>query len=253
MPEKDFELKYVGGFIEECKEESRNGQPVGIVEGYIATWDRDTGRDRFVKGCFAESIANHQERRDRQVRLKDHHYDTVGGFPISSVKEDRRGLFGRGEVNLNVRKGSELYALARQGVLVDFSVGFSALDFSFEEEDERITRIITKAKLWEGSVVDEPMNQQAHITAVKKRAQESGLVSVEDVKEWTVREFENALCESGHFSKGAARWLAKRYREEETTDDALLEVEDEEKRLTIASLADDLRAMSADLRERAGL
>lgn len=161
-----MELKYVGGNIREIKEETRNGEPIGIVAGYIATWDIDRGsygvRDQFVRGAFVDSLREHQVKR-RQIRLKDQHGRTVGGFPIDSVHEDEVGLYAIGEVNLNVQLGREVMALARQGVLSDFSVGFSVVEFT---EDQGL-RKITKAILWEASVVDEPMNPKAVITEVK--------------------------------------------------------------------------------------
>lgn len=162
------ETKYVGGRVVEVKEEQRNGEPVGILAGYIATWDIDRGaygtRDQFVRGAFSDSIREHQAKSNRPIRLKDQHYDVVGGFPIDSVREDEIGLFAIGEVNLNTQKGKEIMALARQGVLSDFSIGFSVVEFT---EDDGLRRI-TKAIIWEASVVEEPMNPFAKITEVKK-------------------------------------------------------------------------------------
>ncbi len=198
------EIKFVGGCITEVKQEDRDGIPVGIIEGYIATWDVDEGdffgtKDQFVKGALIESILEHMQRQ-RPVRLKDHHGRTVGGFPIITVKEDDRGLFGVGEVNLEVQQGAELYALAKQGVLSDFSIGFSVVDFSMEDD----IRKITKAIIWEGSVVDEPMNRAAQITQVKNVEDEDmNFYKIEDVKEWTVRDVEKALREGAQFSKNA--------------------------------------------------
>jgi HK97 family phage prohead protease len=199
----------------EVKQEERNGVPVGIVAGYIATWDPDTGGifgmpDQFVEGAFAASIEEHRSRGNRQVRLKDHHGRTIGGFPIATVKEDSIGLFGRGEINLETQLGREAFSLARQGVLSDFSVGFVALDDAVEGDIRRIT----KADLIEGSIVDEPANRAAKITEVKS-------LDLGELKAMTVREVEKALVDSGVFSKGAAKALAsamKRVEEEPEPD-----------------------------------
>ena len=72
-----IETKRLGGVLVQVKETERAGVKIGIVEGYIATWDTDLGdyfgiKDKFVKGCFRESIADHL-KRSRQIRLKDHH------------------------------------------------------------------------------------------------------------------------------------------------------------------------------------
>ena len=206
--DKKKEVKFLGGRITEVKQEERNGVKVGIIEGYIATWDVDEGdffgvKDQFKRGAFVESILEHIQRK-RQVRLKDHHGRTVGGFPIEFVKEDERGLFGIGEINLEVQQGMEVYMLAKQGVLVDFSIGFSAQE---AERDDDI-RTITKAIIWEGSVVDEPMNRAAQITQVKdSEGNDVDYFNTEAIKDWTERDAEQALREGAKFSKNAAKAL----------------------------------------------
>ena len=206
--DKRKEVKFLGGRITEVKQEERNGVRVGIIEGYIATWDVDEGdffgvKDQFKKGAFMESILEHMQRK-RQVRLKDHHGRTVGGFPIEFVKEDERGLFGVGEINLEVQQGMEVYMLAKQGVLVDFSIGFSAQE---AERDDDI-RTITKAIIWEGSVVDEPMNRAAQITQVKdSEGNDVDYFNTEAIQDWTERDAEKALREGAKFSKNAAKAL----------------------------------------------
>lgn len=196
---KSLEYKHAGGRVIECKEIDRNGVRVGQISGYIATWDVDRGRDRFHRGAFADSIKEHLDK-SRQVRFKDHHRNTIGGFPIGTVVEDDVGLFGVGEVNLEVQQGAEAYALAKQGVLVDFSVGFAAV----EAFDESGVRNITKAILIEGSIVDEPMNPNAKITSVKSNA------TANDVMSMDVRGVEQMLIESGTMSRKAAKALASR-------------------------------------------
>ena len=162
-----IETKFFGGRITETKIEDRNGVKVGIVVWYIATCVIDRGqygvRDQFVRGAFVESINDHMSK-GRMIRLKDHHGRTVGGFPIEKVHEDNIGLFGVGEVNLEVQQGRELMALLRQRALSDFSIGFGVV----EKTETDGLRIITKAVIWEGSVVDEPMNPQAIVTEVKE-------------------------------------------------------------------------------------
>jgi len=201
-----IEVKEFGGQVVETKETERNGVKVGLISGYIATWDIDRGswgmKDRFIRGAFAESILEHQTK-NRQARFKDHHGRTVGGFPPSTLKEDERGLFGIAEVNLEVQQGFEAFSLAKQGVLTDFSVGFSSLEDTESNIDGDRVRSISKAILWEGSIIDEPMNPKANITEVKKFV-------VDDVKDWTERDLEKFLKETGKMSKSAAKTLATR-------------------------------------------
>lgn len=159
----NIETKQFNGKITEVKQIERNGVKIGIIAGYIATWDLDRGNEQFIKGAFAKSLKEHKGK-NRQIRFKDHHGRTVGGYPIDQVKEDDTGLFGVAEVNLEVQQGRELHSLARQGVIVDKSIGFTALE---EDTAEDGRRLIKEAIVWEGSGVDEPMNEKANIVEVK--------------------------------------------------------------------------------------
>lgn len=232
-----IETKIIGGTVVEVKQDERNGVPVGIIEGYIATWDVDRGdfwgiKDQFVRGAFADSILEHKGR-NRQVRLKDHHRRTVGGFPIDTVREDAKGLFGVGEVNLKVQQGSDLHSLSKQGVLTDFSIGFSVDESSLDEQND--LRTITKATIWEGSVVDEPMNPFANITDVKSLFKEdddigtvikrirdyyyknnpemeklAAFYNSENVQKFNKRDLEQILKATGMFSRNAAKIIASK-------------------------------------------
>lgn len=164
-----METKRLGGTITKAHVEERNGVKVGIVEGYGATWDVDRGdfwgvKDQFLRGAFIDSI-NHHSQRDRQIRLKDHHGRTVGGFPIKNVHEDERGIFIVGEINLEMQQGRDLMSLIRQKVITDFSIGFSIEESNLDEQEE--LRKISKATIWEFSLVDEPMNEFANVTGFK--------------------------------------------------------------------------------------
>ena len=158
----NMEIKYNSGNITEVKEFTRNNIPVGLVTGYIATWDIDRGNDKFIQGAFTKSLQRYREL-GRPLRMKDHHDRTVGAFPIDSVIEDERGLKGTAEINLDVQQGRELYSLVKQGVISDFSIGYSVSDFGYENN----IRLIKESEVWEGSLVDEPMNPHANVLEVK--------------------------------------------------------------------------------------
>lgn len=184
MSTQERETKRLGGFLVECKEESINGLNVGIVKGYITTWDVDRGnpygiKDQFVKGAFQKSIAEHLERK-RNIRFKDHHRRTVGMWNIDTVREDDKGLYGEAEINLDVQQGREAMALIRQGALSDFSIGFSVKEYTIDGD----IRTITEAVIWEGSIVDEPMNPHAVVTDFKSVTPFQDLPLAERDREW---------------------------------------------------------------------
>ena len=211
MAQEKLENKAIGGLVLECKQETRNGVDVGIVEGYIATWDLDRGdgyeQDQFVKGAFRKSIREHK-RRGRQARFKDGHGRTVGGWPAEYLKEDDRGLFGVAEINIEVQQGRDAYLLAKQGVLTDFSVGFTAVKFT--RDTQKNIRTITEAILWEGSIVDEPMNPEANVTQVKTLNEDNQMdpITEDEVKDFTKRDFEEALRSGAGFTKKGAKLAA---------------------------------------------
>lgn len=155
----------------EVKEEERDGVKLGIIEGYGATFDLDRGDDIILKGSFLKSLERHKAD-NRPIRMLFGHdrNNLIGGFPVSEAREDEKGLWVKGEINLDTQQGQEAFALAKQGVLTDMSIGFSITSrdaVSFEEIDDRIIRVIKEIELWEISLVSEPMNAAAKITTVK--------------------------------------------------------------------------------------
>ncbi len=197
---KSVETKRFGGHVLETKESVVNDVRVGMITGYIAAWSVDTGGafgmpDKFMPGAFLDSLAEHKLRSRRQIRLKDMHNRVIGGFPIESAFEDSVGLYAEGHINLETQLGAEAWALIKQGVLTDLSIGFSSLE---DRVDDGI-RIITKAIVWEGSVVDEPANRDALILDFKNAMSFEDLPLADRSHEWEpdealnrVREFADA-------------------------------------------------------------
>ena len=165
---KGMETKFVGGYVIECKQETRQDSegreiPVGIIKGYIATWGIDLYDDKFIPGAFANTITDLKARGKANIPLKDSHKETIGGFPVELLKEDSIGLFGEAEINLEMEQGRDAYSLARQKVYDSFSVGYLSKEVEFVQG----TREIKEAKLFEGTLTDMPVNEGAILTEVK--------------------------------------------------------------------------------------
>jgi HK97 family phage prohead protease len=157
-----IEKKYCNLGIEVKEGTGQGGIPVGIVKGYLATWDIDRGNDQFVKGCFADAIRD-QKISGKPIPLKDSHDRTIGIIPANNLEEDNIGLKVSGEINLDVQQGRESMSLIKQEAYGSWSIGYRAIDFGYEGD----CRIIRKAAIWEGSVCDIPMNPAAVITEAK--------------------------------------------------------------------------------------
>lgn len=181
-----MEVKKGAGYVNKTSSESSGtivykGIEVGVVEGYIATWDLDRGNDVFLKGAFKDSIKE-WKKQGRDIKAKDMHGQSIGVYPIDELYEDDIGLFGKAYINLELQSGREAMSKARMGIYDRKSIGFSA-NPEFTKGEFPFGREIGKAHIWEGSLVDEPMNLNAQITSVKANCTDIdvklGLVSEE--------------------------------------------------------------------------
>jgi len=192
------EAKSFSFFADEVKSVERDGIQYGIISGYASTFGNvDRVNDMVMQGAFGATIKEYQEKR-RPIRMYYQHDDkeVIGAFSAFSMREDEKGLYVQGEINLEVQRGREVYALAKQGVLTDLSIGYTVRDFDMD----RGVRKLKSLALWEISVVAEPANPLATITSVK---------SVEDVKSTIKKksDFERILREVG-FSRSSAKYMA---------------------------------------------
>lgn len=161
----EIEYKTVNFELVETKEIQKNNQNLGIIEGYASTYSNiDRGNDIIEKGAFKKTLKDFI-KKNRMIKMHYNHSmdDIIGGFDPSDVKDDEKGLYVKGEINLNVQRGKEAYALAKQGVLSDMSIGYSINDMEYDKN----ARVLKDLTLWEISLVGEPMNPQAQILSVK--------------------------------------------------------------------------------------
>lgn len=186
------EVKYVndpamqGGKVEEYK-----GVKCGVVCGYIATWNKDRGNDVFHKGAFLESL-NEWKSQGRDPKVKDMHGNSIGVYPIDKMYEDETGLYGEAYVNIEIQQGKEALSKARMGIYDRKSIGFSA-DPKTTKGQFPNGRDIYKAHIWEGSLVDEPMNVAALITDVKSVTSYQDLPLGDGAKVWDSTEAEKRV------------------------------------------------------------
>lgn len=198
------QYKFFNLEIKEVKQiETPDGIQLGIIRGFLATYGNiDRVNDRIEPGAFTESLAALQQR-NRPIRMLFQHQrtDVIGGFPIDKVQDMSKGLFVEGQINLDVQRGREVFALAKQGVLSDLSIGFSIID---SEVDKEGVRVLHQLELFEGSIVDEPANPEAVITEVKK-------FHLDDIKQINTKKDFEKLLRQGAFSQNAAKELISKF------------------------------------------
>lgn len=194
----------------ECKFNLKAVGTGGEFDGLGAAYGNvDDGFDVVHKGAFADSLAE-----GMPAMLWQH--DTAKPLGVwIDAKETDAGLYVKGQLALDTQLGAEAHALLKMKALNGLSIGFVIPPDGANYDDHAI-RHITKADLWEVSVVTFPMNTRARISAIKAMA---GYNLVP-----TRRQAERVLRDAGFSGGQAEAILASGYaglHESETDADLL--------------------------------
>lgn len=154
----------------------------GYFEGYGSVFGNvDSYNEVVDKGAFKECLKELMPALLWQHRMSE----PIGVY--LEAKEDEKGLWVRGQLNLDVQQGREAYALLKQGAFSGLSIGFYTLEDYYDEKTR--VRHLKKVHLMEVSLVTFPANGKANVTGVKSHA--------------SVREFESFLREAGYSQEQA--------------------------------------------------
>lgn len=151
----------------------------GTFEGYGSIFgELDSYRDIMMPGAFKRTLKEDFEAKDRPVpMLWQHNSDAViGVYP--DIKEDDKGLWLRGQCNLDVGQGREAHSLLKQGAISGLSIGYTTV---LSEWDEKaLTRKLLEVNLWEVSLVTFPAGDSARVSSVKSIEGFTTLSDIED-------------------------------------------------------------------------
>jgi HK97 family phage prohead protease len=221
-----------------------------IFEALAASYGTlDHGGDVFLPGVFAESL-----KAIVPVILWQHDRHEPIGMPVE-LKETDEGLFVKGALpKADTFVSGRVFPQLKIRSIRKMSVGYITED---AEPAPNGVRLIRKAQLHELSLVTFPMNEYASVLSVKNRddilekikgadifleqekeqiaqaLQQRVCLSVTDLKNLEskefshIRELENALRESGAFSRAAIKLLSAKYSKvslENDDDEFALEV-----------------------------
>ncbi len=128
----------------------------GHFTGYASVFGvPDLGRDVVMPGAFAGSLAR---RGPQGVRMLFQHdpAEPIGRW--LDLREDFRGLYVEGRLNLGVQRAREIAALMQEGALDGLSIGFRTLSARPGADG---SRRLLGIDLWEISVVTFPMQPSA--------------------------------------------------------------------------------------------
>jgi len=139
---------------------------LGTFEGHAAVFGNvDSYKDIIEPGAFARSIQHRIASTGKAAFPILFNHDPMEPIGVTlSVAEDAKGLAVKGELNLNVQRGREVYALLKQGALSGLSIGFRTIQ---ADMDSAGIRHLKEVQLYEWSPVVFPANELAQTTNVK--------------------------------------------------------------------------------------
>ncbi len=131
------------------------------VEGYASLFGlEDLNGDVVHPGAFRDSL---KARANAPLpMLLDHSAEPIGDW--SYVAEDSRGLFVRGAVTNETKRGHRAVALLQSGAMDGLSIGFIA---KRARARPARGRDLFEIDLWEVSIVGTPMAPQARLRVVR--------------------------------------------------------------------------------------
>lgn len=157
----------------------------GTFSGYGSIWGVvDSYGDIVLPGAFKGSLAAHAAAGDMPKLLWQHDPNEPIGVWLE-MREDEQGLYARGKLLTDVRRGAEALSLLRAGALSGLSIGYETIDSSNASAEEvrqsygydvagGTYRMLHEVDLWELSVVTFPALSVAQVDSVKNPARAAG-------------------------------------------------------------------------------
>lgn len=176
----------------------------GEFKGYGAVFaNLDSHCDIIEPGAFKKSLSEWKSK-GKLPAMKLMHGSALNplgdDLPIgkyTKMEEDNRGLYVEGKLSsLDTDHGRRIYGLMLDDVLDGLSIGYHVKAF-VPGVGDGVRRRLQHLDLREVSLVGEPSNDKARVTAVKAAA---------EIK--TIREFEQFLRDVGGYSNAAAKAIA---------------------------------------------
>jgi HK97 family phage prohead protease len=170
----------------------------GVFSGRLAVYGNiDSYGDRIMPGAFKASLRELAQKKRKVPILWQHSWqEPIGVFDSLEEREDGLHVVGRLLI-AGVPRAASAHALMLAEAVTGMSIGFEVIE---EREGKDGANELRKLKLWEGSIVTFPANEEARIETVKS--------AVADGRLPTLHEFEAFLREAGGFSKSQAKAIA---------------------------------------------
>lgn len=188
----------------------------GEFEGYASTFGGkpDSYGDVIAEGAYAESLGAHKKAGTMPKMFWQHDRSKPIGKWIDA-REDTKGLFVVGRLNMDVQQAREAHSHLKNGDIDGLSIGYRIREYSVDTETGVWT--LEKLDLQEVSVVSIGANENATVSSVKAAKQLHQLTEkLKAGDRLTEREFEvwlKGLGFSNSQAERAARLHLKGQRE----------------------------------------
>ena len=172
----------------------------GEIEGYGSVFggSPDLGGDIIERGAFTDTLAKHAAAETMPLMLWGHQANEVPIGSWTEMAEDRKGLYVKGQIDLDDPLGSRVHRALRQKRTRGLSIGYETIAAEPDAKRQNVRHLL-KVDLWEVSPVNFAMQPRAFVTGVKSKLEGGNLP--------TLPEFEELLREAG-FSKSQAAAIA---------------------------------------------
>jgi HK97 family phage prohead protease len=157
-----------------------DGLAEGQFEAYVATYDRDSYGDRIIPGAFEETLKDWQNAPGPLPVLWSHRADDPDyhiGHVVEAEERKGRGLWVRGQLDLEMPKAKAVHRLLVDRRVTQFSFAYDVVDGSEAKADGEWEYELRKLKLYEVGPCLVGVNQETELINAKALRQ-----VVEDMK-----------------------------------------------------------------------
>lgn len=176
-------------------------EAVRTFEGYAVRWGvMNSYREIFMPGAFRATLAKPPQGRKASMYMQHQYGNVIGEW--TELREDDTGLFVRGRF-VGSTVGDHALALVREKLVTGLSIGFVEKKSRVENADDWQKRIthVEEADLYEVSLVENPSDKTAGVTAIRTIR-----------SDMSVREVESVLASLPGMSRDAAKAMASRWK-----------------------------------------
>jgi len=157
----------------------------GAFEGLLAVYNNvDLGGDCIMPGAFTKTLQEHGP----QVPLLWQH-QTAEPIGILTLTDGPDALSVQGQLLLDLDMAQKALVLLKNKIIKGMSIGYDTIQDSVENG----VRYLKELRLWEGSLVTFPMNEQAMVTSVKSFRDAEDLIRSADRSDPEVRKHLDSL------------------------------------------------------------